>query len=173
MSQGPQLEALDPAWQETDLPFAAAVRSFVSGDPTGDRIRVRYYRSAEADVLWGRVWFGPGAEGPPGHCHGGAQAAALDEICGGCVWVHGHQVVALKLETEFLDFVPLGTELVLKGWIVRRDQRKIFTEGTIADSEGKILARGRVLFIELKQKHIDKLGSHLISRMGEPSDQEG
>lgn len=161
MPQSPQLIPLDPLWQEVQLPFAHAVRSFVSGDPNGDRIRVRYFKTEELDQIWGRVWFGPGAEGPPGCVHGGAQAAVLDEVCGGCVWIFGHQVVALKLETDFLSFVPLQTELTLKAWIVQRDKRKIFTEGTLSDQDGQILARARVLFIQLSSEHMQKLGSNL------------
>ncbi len=151
------LAPLADDWQELRLPFADLVQSFVSGDPEGERIRVRYFKCKEPDVLKGRIWFGPGAEGPPGHTHGGAQAAALDEICGGAVWVHGYKVVAINLETDFITFVPLNTELVLHGCIARREGRKIFTEGRIEDLNGRVLARGRVLFIELNEEQLAKL----------------
>ncbi len=153
------LEPLSHDWEETRLPFAHLVRSFVSGDPEGERIRVRYYKTGEADVLRGKIWFGPGAEGPPGHVHGGAQAAALDEICGGAVWVHGYKVVALNLETDFLNFVPLQKEFVLYGGITRREGRKIFTEGRIEDLNGQVLARGRVLFLELNEEQVAKFSA--------------
>lgn len=151
------LGPLGEDWQEIRLPFASLVRSFVSGEPDGDRMRVRYYKTNDKNALKGRIWFGPGAEGPPGHTHGGAQAAALDEICGGAVWVQGFKVVALKLETDFVTFVPLNTELVLQGSISKREGRKIFTEGSIQDLSGRILARGRVLFIELNEEQLAKL----------------
>jgi acyl-coenzyme A thioesterase PaaI-like protein len=151
------LEPLGEDWQEIRLPFANLVRSFVSGDPHGDRIRVRYFKTRDKDVLMGRIWFGPGAEGPPGHTHGGAQAAAIDEICGGAVWAHGYKVVALNLETDFGTFVPLNTELVLHGSITRREGRKIFTEGRIEDLNGRVLSKGRVLFLELNEEQIAKL----------------
>ena len=151
------LSPLADDWQEVRLPFANIVRSFVSGDPDGDRIRIRYYKTKDKDVLKGRIWFGPGSEGPPGHTHGGAQAAALDEICGGAVWTHGFKVVALNLETDFITFVPLNTELVLHGEISRREGRKIYTEGRIEDLSGRVLARGRVLFIELNEEQLAKL----------------
>ena len=157
MSKTVLLEPLHAHWQECRLPFADYVTSFVSGDPEGDKIRVRYFTSPGEDVLWGRIWFGPAAEGPPKHAHGGAQAAAIDEICGGAVWVKGHKVVAVKLETNFVAFVPIGVELVLKGLILKKEGRKIYTEGTIETADGKVLARGNVLFLELSDAHIEQL----------------
>ncbi|MES2744969.1 MAG: PaaI family thioesterase [Bdellovibrionota bacterium] len=157
MDQKTELLALKEGWQEVTLPYANWIRSFVSGDPTGDRIRMKFYRGDEPEVLWGRVWFGPGAEGPPGHAHGGAQAAVLDELLGGAVWVFGHRVVALNLQTDFVSFVPLKVEHVLRGEIVRREGRKIFTEGTIEDTKGKVLARGKILFLELTEEQAQRL----------------
>ena len=65
-------------------------RSFVSGEPDGDRLRVCYYRRDRDGALVGKIWFGPGAEGPPGHAHGGSMAAVLDEAMGAGAWLAGH-----------------------------------------------------------------------------------
>lgn len=156
MNDTVRLDALYPDWQAIDLPFAHLVHSFVSGDPQGQRIRVRYFKGKEPDVLWGRVWFGPEAEGPPGHAHGGAQAAVLDEVCGGAAWVFGHQVVAVQLQTEFIKFVPLHTELLMKGLISKKEGRKIYTEGRIEDGKGQILARAEALFLELNPENVNR-----------------
>src|ERR1700709_466682 len=40
---------------------------FASGERGGDRLRVRYFWRGGDRPLVGRAWFGPGAEGPPGH----------------------------------------------------------------------------------------------------------
>jgi acyl-coenzyme A thioesterase PaaI-like protein len=149
-------------WQETTLPFSQFVRSFVSGDPTGDRIQIRYFKTDEADVLFGKIIFGPGAEGPPGHAHGGAQAAVLDEICGGALWVWGYKVVAAKLETEFSQMVPLNEELILEGRLSQRNGRKLFTDGSLKNLAGDVLARAKVLFIELSPEHLKNLGTQKL-----------
>lgn len=88
--------------------------SFVSGDPFGNRIRVRYFKRERDGALVGKVWFGPGAEGPPGHAHGGSMAAVLDEALGAAAWMSGHPVVAAKLVTVFRRMLPLGTSCFLK-----------------------------------------------------------
>ena len=38
--------------------------------------------------------------GPPGHVHGGAMAAALDEAMGAVCWMNGHPVVAATISRE-------------------------------------------------------------------------
>ena len=152
-----KLSALNPDWQAVELPFTKWIRSFVSGDPEGDRIRLRFFKGKEDAVLWGRVWFGPAAEGPPGHAHGGAQAAVIDELLGGAAWIFGYTVVALNLQTDFVSFVPLHTELIIQGRLAKKEGRKIYMEGTIEDEQGKVLARGKILFLELSDEQKARL----------------
>ena len=38
-------------------------RSFVSGDPASERIRIAYFRRGADGALVAKVWFGPDAEG--------------------------------------------------------------------------------------------------------------
>jgi len=67
---------LDLSGEQDWSPFDAAALigeslRFVSGEPEGNRFRVRYYKDLEQH-LKARVWFGPETEGPPGHAHGGS-----------------------------------------------------------------------------------------------------
>ena len=56
----------EPDWEPLDIPTSFGKgRSFVSGEPDGDRLRLRYFCGPKKDALLARVWFGPGAEGPP------------------------------------------------------------------------------------------------------------
>lgn len=92
-------------------------RSFVSGEPSGDRLRVRYYRRERDRALVGKIWFGPGAEGPPGHAHGGSMAAVLDEAMGAGAWLAGHAVVAAKLTINFRRMLRWRTRCCSRpGW---------------------------------------------------------
>jgi hypothetical protein len=68
---------------------------------------VAYFRRREEPVLRTRVWFGPGAEGPPGLEHGGSVAAVLDEALGGGAWMLGRRVVVAQLIVDF-RMVALG-----------------------------------------------------------------
>lgn len=156
----PEATALPVDWTPL-APFGAvgATISFVSGEPNGDRLRVHYFRRATDGALVGTAWFGPGAEGPPGHAHGGSMAALLDEAMGLGAWIAGHAVVAAKISVAFRRMLPLGTEARFAARVERIDGRKIHVSGrlhgaddtTYADSEGLFIAIGGDRFDELAE----------------------
>lgn len=139
-----------PGWTLVD-PLAALgpIRSFVSGDPTGDRIRVRYFEREQDGALVGKVWFGPGAEGPPGHAHGGSIAAVLDEAMGAAAWMLGHTVVIAQLAVVFRRALPLGTNATVETLIRKKSGKRIWICGHLLASDGTVFAEARGLFITL------------------------
>ncbi|MDX1746790.1 MAG: PaaI family thioesterase [Halobacteriales archaeon] len=125
-------------------------RSFLAGPhPDDEIVRLRWYVREADGALVGRVWFGPGAQGPPGHAHGGSMAAVMDEALGSACWVAGHAVVAAELNTRFRNMLPLGGVYTAEAWVERVDGRKITTRGHILDAEGTIYAEATGLFIEM------------------------
>ena len=120
--------APEPGWAplgEWPFPTGRPGR-FVCGDDSGYRYRLRYYRDeADPDLLHGKVWFGPGAEGPPLHAHGGSQAALLDEACGMACWVTETRVVAATLTTHFKCMLPLERVIEVEARVVSRKQRRV------------------------------------------------
>jgi acyl-coenzyme A thioesterase PaaI-like protein len=124
--------------------------SFVSGEPEGDRLRVRYFRRQSDGRLMGRAWFGPGAQGPPGHAHGGSIAAVLDEAMGAAAWLEGHLVVAVQLDTSFRTMLPLGTDATLEAWVERVDGKKVRAHGRLYTADGATaFAEADGLFLEI------------------------
>lgn len=145
-----QLEAAQDGWVPVEpLESVGTGRSFVSGEPNGDRLRVRYFRRDRDGALVGNIWFGPGAEGPPGHAHGGSMAAVLDEAMGAGAWMAGYTVLAAKLTTEFRRMLPLNTEVLLEAWVDQVDGRKVRTRGRLFGPGGELYAEGEALFIVL------------------------
>ncbi len=129
--------------------------SFLSGDPDNLRLRLRYFQRGSDQALVARVWFGPGAQGPPGHAHGGSMAAVLDETMGMAAWVAGHSVVAAGLNIEFRRMLPLGTVATVETRIAAVEGRKIRVEGRILDREGNSYAEAAGLFIVIS---LDRFG---------------
>ena len=74
---------------------------FVSGDPESVRVRLRYFANAEKTRLQVKAWYGPGAEGPPLHAHGGSIAAVLDESMGGVAWIQDLRCLAAQINIQF------------------------------------------------------------------------
>ncbi len=134
----PQALDPDPGWLPLgEWPFPTGKPGrFVVGDDGGTRFRLRYYRDADdPQRLHGKVWFGPGAEGPPRHAHGGSMAALLDEASGMAAWVAGIPVVAATLTTRFKRMLPLGQVVEFESRIVSRKGRRVTIEARLFDGD--------------------------------------
>jgi acyl-coenzyme A thioesterase PaaI-like protein len=90
-------------------------------------------------------------QGPPGHAHGGALAAILDEIMGTAAWQAGHMVMAANLNIDFRYPVPLGVPLQVTSIVTGQDGRKISARADIRLPDGQIATVGKGLFVEAKQ----------------------
>jgi acyl-coenzyme A thioesterase PaaI-like protein len=150
LATSPPEVVAEPGWTPVDpLRLEGGPRSFVSGEPHGGRLRVRYFRRDSDGRLVGRAWFGPGAQGPPGHAHGGSMAAVLDEAMGAAAWMEGHLVVAVRLSTNFQRMLPLGTDALLEAWVERVEGRKVWTVGRLLAPGGEFFADADALFLKL------------------------
>jgi acyl-coenzyme A thioesterase PaaI-like protein len=137
---------------------ASDVDSFVSGEPSGRRIRIRYFRRTNDDALMARVWLGPGAQGPPGHAHGGALAAALDEAMGFSAWALGYRVVAAHIEVDFRAMVPLESVTTIEARVIRVAGRKLEVKARLERDDGVVAAESTGLFIQLSPEQMETLG---------------
>lgn len=140
----------EPGWRPVE-PFRleGGRGSFVSRDPEGDRLRVSYFQRDSDQRLVGRAWFGPGAQGPPGHAHGGSMASVLDEAMGAAAWLAGHLVVAVQLNTSFRKMLPLGTDALMEAWVERIEGRKVWTRGRLLGEDGEPFAEAEAIFLKL------------------------
>ncbi|MEM8484378.1 MAG: PaaI family thioesterase [Bacteroidota bacterium] len=140
----------EPAWMPIIPPsLLTQENSFISGDPTGNRLRLRYYYDEASTQVIARTWFGPGAEGPPRHAHGGSVAAVLDEAMGMAALYAGHTVVAANISINYLKMVPLETVASAIAQVTRVAGKKIYTEARLVGTNGTVLSRGEGLFITI------------------------
>lgn len=139
----------EPGWSEFDAPaLVGESLRFVSGDPTGERFRVRYYRD-HANLLVARIWFGPETEGPPGNAHGGSIAAVLDEVLGLAAWAAGYAIVVGRLNIHFQKLLPLRTVVEVRSRVVSVEGRKVMVHGGIHGPEGVVYAEADCLCITI------------------------
>lgn len=134
-----------------------SAESYVSGEPAGRRLRVRYFRRLADQALMARAWFGPGTQGPPGHAHGGATAALLDEAMGFCCWLAGHRVVAVSIQVDFREMVPVGAVTTLEAAVERVNGRKVYPRARLYLPDGELAAEASGIFLELAREQLDKL----------------
>ncbi len=86
-------------------------------------------------------------QGPPGHAHGGASAAILDEAMGAAVWAAGLRVMAVNLEIDYRRPLPLGQRVEVQARITRRGRRKVYTRGQIMLNGGTVAVEGRGIYV--------------------------
>jgi uncharacterized protein (TIGR00369 family) len=89
-------------------------------------------------------------EGHPGYLHGGIIATLLDETMSKAVRAKGLTAMTRHMEIDYRRPVPSGTPIRLEGTVVRSDGRKHWAEAKILDGDGKALANGKGLFVEVK-----------------------
>ena len=118
-------------------------------------MRIAYFRGPEPEVLYAKAWFGLETEGPPGHVHGGAMAAVLDEAMGGACWMNGHRTVAAKISVSFLEMVKLQTETTVESRIERVEGRKVYVRAALVDGERRV-AESDGLFVVLREEAFNK-----------------
>lgn len=151
------------------FPELAARESFVSGGPSTHRLRVAYFKRPGDAHLVGRAWFGPETQGPPGHAHGGAVSAVMDEALGAAAWADGHHVVVARLSVDFRAMVPLGTDATFEAWVERVDGRKVHTRGRLLAADGHLLAEGQALCVLLGSDHLEKFAAARAAKGARPS----
>lgn len=155
---GPELEHAEDGWTpRVRRSYQSPGRSFVSGEPDGERLRVRYYTLGDNSII-GRCWFGPDAEGPPGHAHGGSMAALLDEAMGGAAWASGRTVVAGEITVRFKAMLPLGTVATFQAAITEQRGRRVQVEGRLWGPDGTVHATSKGAFIEIDTTRFGDLG---------------
>ena len=141
-------------WEWFDAPsLVGDSLRFVSGDPEGERFRVKYYRDADKH-LHARIWFGPETGGPPGAAHGGAIAAVMDEALGLAAWAAGYPIVVGNLNVSFRNLLPLNRVVTLESSVVSVQGRKIMVHGRLFCEDGTTYAEGECLCITLPNKTV-------------------
>lgn len=138
-------------WVPFDAPaLVGESLRFVSGDPEGNRFRVRYYLDAEKR-LQARIWFGPETEGPPGHAHGGSMAAVFDEVLGLAAWAAGYPIVVGNLNVSFRNLLPLQKVVTVESKVISAAGRKVLVQGRICHGE-TVYAEAECLCITIPAK---------------------
>ena len=108
---------------------------------------MRYQHDAEGKVS-GVIRLDESKQGPPGHVHGGALIALLDEAMGAACWVRGYRAVAANLQFDLIRGVPLATDITVSGAVENKQGRKVYAVCEITLPDGTVAVKGRGLFIE-------------------------
>ena len=95
----------------------------------------------------GRFRLGEEYQGGTGFLHGGIIALLLDEVMSKASRFHGEHAVTADLRVEYKRPIRVGQEIVVEGFVARRDGRQLYHEGEIRNQAGDLLARAQGRFV--------------------------
>jgi uncharacterized protein (TIGR00369 family) len=100
----------------------------------------------------GRFRLGEEYQGGSGFLHGGIIALLLDEAMGKAARFHAVDAVTAELRVEYKKPIRANTDIVVEGFVTRRDGRQLYHEGEIRNEAGDLLARGEGRFVIIDRK---------------------
>ncbi len=98
----------------------------------------------------GRFKLGAEYAGGGNFLHGGIIALLLDEAMGKVNRFSGVRAVTADLTVEYRRPVPVGEEIVVEGYEIRREGRNYWQGGEIRNAGGELLASGQGRFVEVR-----------------------
>jgi acyl-coenzyme A thioesterase PaaI-like protein len=123
---------------------------FVCGTENPHSIGLTWWLDDDG-VMTSEFSLGEAQQGPPGHSHGGASAAILDEAMGLVVWASGIKAAAVNIEINYHRPLPLHQPLTLEARINARDETKVFSSGEIRLADGTVAVSGRGIYVSAPQ----------------------
>ncbi len=134
---------------------------FGCGGANARGMKLAFEQDDERQRIVGRFQLGDEYQGGSGFLHGGIIALLLDEAMGKASRFSGEHVVTADLRVEYLRPIPVGQEIVVEGYVARRDGRQLYHEGEIRNAAGRVLARGRGRFVAINR---EKYGNNVKRR---------
>ena len=123
---------------------------FVCGSENPHSIGLSWWVDDEG-VMTSEFTLDEAQQGPPGHTHGGASAAILDEAMGLVVWAAGVKAAAVHIEINYHRPLPLHQPLTLEARITSREDTKTFSKGEIRLLDGTIAVSGSGIYVSAPQ----------------------
>lgn len=135
----------------TPLAHAAQNRCFGCGEANHAGLQLEFLQAPDETVVCPTTVANT-FEGHPGYLHGGIIATLLDETMSKAVRAKGLTAMTRHLEIDYRLPVPSSAPIRMEGRMVRSEERKHWAEAHILSDDGRVLARGKGLFIEVKPK---------------------
>jgi acyl-coenzyme A thioesterase PaaI-like protein len=132
----------------TPMPRSPQNRCFGCGPANANGLQLEFQLADDCSVVC-LATIADRFEGAPGYVHGGIIATMIDETMSKALSAQGHVGVTRRMEIDYRHMVPSGTPIRLEGRLARSEGRKHWTEATILNAQGDVLAEGTGLFIEV------------------------
>jgi uncharacterized protein (TIGR00369 family) len=122
-------------------------RCFGCGGANARGMKLSFDQDDARQRIVGRFLLGEEYQGGSGFLHGGIIAVLLDEVMSKACRFHGEHAVTADLRVQYLRPIRVNQEIVVEGFVARRDGRQLYHEGEIRNGTGDLLARGQGRFV--------------------------
>lgn len=130
---------------------------FGCGGANAHGMKLAFEQDDARQRIVGRFRLGEAYQGGSGFLHGGIIAVLLDEAMGKAARFYGEPAVTAELRIEYKRPIRVNSEIVVEGFVTRRDGRQLYHEGEIRNEAGELLARGEGRFVIIdRAKYTEK-----------------
>jgi uncharacterized protein (TIGR00369 family) len=130
---------------------------FGCGGGNARGMKLEFEQDDARQRIVGRFRLGEEYQGGSGFLHGGIIAVLLDEAMGKAARFYGEPAVTAELRVEYKRPIPVNADIVVEGFVTRRDGRQLYHEGEIRNEAGDLLARGEGRFVIIdREKYRDR-----------------
>jgi uncharacterized protein (TIGR00369 family) len=121
-------------------------------NPSG--LKLAFEQDDARQRIVGRFRLGEDYQGGSGYLHGGIIAVLLDEVMSKVCRFYNEHAVTADLRVEYLRPIPVDQEIIVEGFVARREGRQLYHEGEIRNEAGKLLARAQGRFVVIDPKRV-------------------
>ena len=125
---------------------------FGCGGGNARGMQLSFEQDDERQRIVGRFRLGEEYQGGSGFLHGGIIALLLDEVMSKASRFDGQSAVTADLRVEYKRPIRVNTDIVVEGFVTRREGRQLYHEGEIRNAAGDLLARGEGRFVIIDRK---------------------
>jgi uncharacterized protein (TIGR00369 family) len=131
---------------------------FGCGGANSGGMRLAFEQDDERQRIVGRFSLGAEYQGGSGFLHGGIIALLLDEVMSKASRFAGLHAVTADLRVEYKRPIRVNTEIIVEGFVTRREGRQLYHEGEIRNAAGELLARGEGRFVVIDREKYSARG---------------
>jgi uncharacterized protein (TIGR00369 family) len=125
---------------------------FGCGGANARGMQLPFEQDDQRQRIVGKFRLGEEYQGGSGFLHGGIIALLLDEVMSKASRFTGEHAVTADLRVEFKRPIRVNTDIVVEGFVARRDGRQLYHEGEIRNAAGDLLARGEGRFVVIDRE---------------------
>ncbi len=133
---------------------------FVCGTHNPSGLKLSFYDDGESKVL-SKVKLNETFQGYPGIAHGGILTSILDEVVGRVAMIDDHHrfMMTVNMKVQFRNPVPINTDVIAVGEIVRLKGRLCKARGQILLPNGKIGCEAELTLADMPKTISDSEGT--------------